>query len=153
MLLEYFSAAGPGHAAAAPRRAKIAAFRLRSPVFRIFVPRNRIADFSKFAGTKMKETGIRISIQGHAGDGNMHIQLMRDDMDKKLFGERCPKLMEELYAQAKIMGGQVSGEHGIGPARVGALETFIGHKMIALYQAHKNAFDEKHILNPGKVIR
>lgn len=52
-------------------------------------------------------------LQGHAGDGNMHIQLMRDDMDKKLFGERCPKLMEELYAQAKIMGGQVSGEHGI----------------------------------------
>ena len=48
-----------------------------------------------------------------SGDGNMHIQLMRDDMDKKLFGERCPKLMEELYAQAKIMGGQVSGEHGI----------------------------------------
>ena len=119
----------------------------------IVVPRNRIADFSKFAGTKMKETGIRISIQGHAGDGNMHIQLMRDDMDKKLFGERCPKLMEELYAQAKIMGGQVSGEHGIGHARVGALETFMGPQMIALYQAIKNAFDEKHILNPGKVIR
>ena len=119
----------------------------------IVVPRNRIADFSKFAGTKMKESGIRISIQGHAGDGNMHIQLMRDDMDKKLFGERCPKLMEELYAQAKIMGGQVSGEHGIGHARVGALETFMGPQMIALYQAIKNAFDEKHILNPGKVIR
>ena len=119
----------------------------------IVVPRNRIADFSKFAGTKMKETGIRISIQGHAGDGNMHIQLMRDDMDKKLFGERCPKLMEELYAQAKIMGGQVSGEHGIGHARVSALETFMGPQMIALYQAIKNAFDEKHILNPGKVIR
>lgn len=101
----------------------------------------------------MKETGIRISIQGHAGDGNMHIQLMRDDMDKKLFGERCPKLMEELYAQAKIMGGQVSGEHGIGHARVSALETFMGPQMIALYQAIKNAFDEKHILNPGKVIR
>ena len=40
----------------------------------IVVPRNRIADFSKFAGTKVEETGTRISIQGHAGDGNMHIQ-------------------------------------------------------------------------------
>ena len=119
----------------------------------IVVPRNRIADFSRFADTKMEETGIRISIQGHAGDGNMHIQLMRDDMEKKLFEERCPKLMEELYAQAKTMGGQVSGEHGIGHARVGALETFMGPQMIALYQAIKNAFDEKHILNPGKVIR
>lgn len=111
------------------------------------------ADFSKFAGTKMEETGIRISIQGHAGDGNMHIQLMRDDMDKKLFEERCPKLMAEPYAQAKVMSGQVSGEHGIGHVRVGALETFMGPQMIALYQAIKNAFDEKHILNPGKVIR
>ena len=119
----------------------------------IVVSRNRIADFSRFADTKMEETGIRISIQGHAGDGNMHIQLMRDDMDKKLFEERCPKLMEELYAQAKTMGGQVSGEHGIGHARVGALETFMGPQMIALYQAIKNAFDVKHILNPGKVIR
>ena len=78
---------------------------------------------------------------------------MRDDMDKKLFEERCPKLMAELYAQAKVMSGQVSGEHGIGHVREGALETFMGPQMIALYQAIKNAFDEKHILNPGKVIR
>ena len=126
---------------------------LKASTTDMVVPRNRIADFSRFADTKMEETGIRISIQGHAGDGNMHIQLMRDDMDKKLFEERCPKLMEELYAQAKTMGGQVSGEHGIGHARVGALETFMGPQMIALYQAIKNAFDEKHILNPGKVIR
>ena len=47
----------------------------------------------------------------------------------------------------------MSGEHGIGHARVGALETFMRPQMIALYQAIKNAFDEKHILNPGKVIR
>ena len=119
----------------------------------IVVPRNKIADFSRFADTKMDETGIRISIQGHAGDGNMHIQLMRDDMDKKLFEKRCPKLMDELYAEAKKMGGQVSGEHGIGHARVNALEDFMGDRMIALYRGIKAAFDEKGILNPGKVIR
>ena len=119
----------------------------------IVVPRNKIAEFSRFADVKMGETGIRISIQGHAGDGNMHIQLMRDDMDKALFHERCPKLMKELYAKAKELDGQVSGEHGIGHARVEALEEHMGPRMIALYKAIKAAFDEKNILNPGKVIR
>lgn len=114
---------------------------------------NKIADFSRFADVKMEETGIRISIQGHAGDGNMHIQLMRDDMDKALFHQRCPKLMRELYAKAKELDGQVSGEHGIGHARIEALEEHMGPRMIALYKAIKAAFDEKNILNPGKVIR
>lgn len=119
----------------------------------IVVPRNRIADFSKFADAKMEETGIRISIQGHAGDGNMHIQLMRDDMDKKLFEERCPRLMRELYGKAKEMGGQVSGEHGIGHARVAALADHVGPEMTALFKKIKMAFDDKNILNPGKVIQ
>lgn len=119
----------------------------------IVVPRNKIADFSRFANQKMAEYGIRISIQGHAGDGNMHIQLMRDDMDKQLFEERCPKLMADLYAKAKVMDGQVSGEHGIGHARVEALENYMGPRMIALFKAIKAAFDDKNIMNPGKVIR
>lgn len=119
----------------------------------IVVPRNRIADFSRFADAKMAEYEIRISIQGHAGDGNMHIQLMRDDMDKKLFEERCPRLMAELYAKAKEMDGQVSGEHGIGHARVAALAEHVGPEMIALFKKIKLAFDDKNILNPGKVIR
>ena len=119
----------------------------------IVVPRNKIADFSRFADAKMKEYGIRISIQGHAGDGNMHIQLMRDDMDKSLFEDRCPKLMADLYARAKEVDGQVSGEHGIGHARVQALENYMGDRMIALFRGIKAAFDEKNILNPGKVIR
>ncbi len=118
----------------------------------IVVPRNRIADFSKFADAKMKETGIRISIQGHAGDGNMHIQLMRDDMDASVFQERCPKLMRELYGKAKEMGGQVSGEHGIGHARVAALARHVGPEMTALFKKIKRVFDDKNILNPGKVI-
>ena len=119
----------------------------------IVVPRNKIAEFSRFADTKMEEYGIRISIQGHAGDGNMHIQLMRDDVDKLLFEERCPKLMSDLYAKAKEVDGQVSGEHGIGHARVTALENYMGARMIALFKGIKAAFDEKNILNPGKVIR
>ncbi|MCQ2530405.1 MAG: FAD-binding oxidoreductase [Lachnospiraceae bacterium] len=119
----------------------------------IVVPRNRIVDFSHFADQLMEKYGIRISIQGHAGDGNMHIQLMKDDMDKELFLKRGPLLMNELYEKAKELDGQVSGEHGIGHARVEALENHMGDRMITLYRAIKNAFDEKNILNPGKIIR
>ncbi len=118
----------------------------------IVVPRNRIADFSRFADTLMDKYEIRISIQGHAGDGNMHVQLLRDDMDPAVFAERDPELMRELYAKAKEMGGQVSGEHGIGHVRVGALAEHMGPEMIELFRGIKAVFDEKHILNPGKVI-
>ena len=119
----------------------------------IVVPGNKIADFSRFADTKMEQYGVRISIQGHAGDGNMHIQLMRDEMPKETFKTYCSIILKEFYEKAKELGGQVSGEHGIGHARVGALEDFMGDKMIALYKSIKAVFDEKNILNPGKVIR
>ncbi len=119
----------------------------------IVVPRNRIADFSRFADEKMKEYEIRISIQGHAGDGNMHIQLMRDNMEKHLFEDRCPRLMRDLYIKAKEMGGQVSGEHGIGHARVKALKEHLGSEVIGIFQGIKQVFDERTILNPGKVIQ
>lgn len=119
----------------------------------IVVPRNRIADFSRFADEKMEQYGVRISIQGHAGDGNMHIQIMRDDMEPKLFTARCSQVMKDFYGKAKELGGQVSGEHGIGHVRAAALEEFLGKDMIALYGGIKHVFDERGILNPGKIIR
>lgn len=119
----------------------------------IVVPRNAIADFVQYADAKSREYGIRLMINGHAGDGNTHIQLCRDDMPKEKFEEQTPLLMNDLYAKAKEAGGQVSGEHGIGHARAGYLEKFMGEDMIELYRGIKCAFDDRYILNPGKVIR
>ncbi len=118
----------------------------------VVVPSNRIADFSHFADSLMEKYEIRISIFGHAGDGNMHIMLMRDDMDPEVFKERYEALMYELYDKASEMGGQVSGEHGIGHARVKYLEKQMGPEMVGLFRGIKAVFDEKNILNPGKVI-
>ena len=58
----------------------------------------------------------------------------------------------ELYALSKELGGQLSGEHGIGNGRLTFLEDFVGSRMIQLYKAIKLAFDDKLILNPGKMI-
>jgi glycolate oxidase len=60
--------------------------------------------------------------------------------------------LKELYALSKQLGGQLSGEHGIGNGRLGYLEDFVGQRMYGLFRAVKHAFDEKNILNPGKVI-
>lgn len=119
----------------------------------IVVPRNRIADFVIFTEQKMKEIGIRISIQGHAGDGNMHLQLCRDEMPEPVFEEKKPQMMRALFGKAKEIGGQVSGEHGIGHAKADYLREFVGEDMERLYRGIKLAFDEHCILNPGKVIR
>lgn len=61
--------------------------------------------------------------------------------------------LTELYALSKELGGQLSGEHGIGNGRIDFLEEFVGPRMIALYKAIKLAFDDKLILNPDKMIR
>ena len=60
--------------------------------------------------------------------------------------------LKELYAKSKELGGQLSGEHGIGNGRLEFLEEFVGNRMYALYQSVKLAFDDKRILNPGKLI-
>lgn len=118
----------------------------------IVVPRDRIADFVLYTEAKMKEIGIRVCISGHAGDGNMHLQLCRDQMPVEEFEEKTPILMRALYGKAKEIGGQVSGEHGIGHAKAGFLKEFIGADMLRVYKGIKYAFDDKGILNPGKVI-
>ena len=118
----------------------------------IVVPRNKIADMVKLCDVKSREYGIRAVISGHAGDGNTHIQLCRDDLPVEEFEERLPKMVRELFAQAKIMGGQVSGEHGIGHAKAEYLAEFMGEDVLRLYRGIKLAFDDRYILNPGKVI-
>ena len=60
--------------------------------------------------------------------------------------------LTELYALAKSLGGQMSGEHGTGNGRLDYLKDFVGERMISLYKAIKLAFDDKLILNPGKII-
>ena len=60
--------------------------------------------------------------------------------------------LTELYALSKQLGGQLSGEHGIGNGRIEFLKDFAGPRLISLYKSIKLAFDDKLILNPGKMI-
>lgn len=118
----------------------------------VVVPRNAVAEFVKFTRIIEKEEGLRVRSFGHAGDGNLHVYLLRDDLDREEFRRRLQKSFVRLYDRARELGGQVSGEHGIGHAKRPFLPGVSGEIELGLMRQIKHAFDPNQILNPGKVV-
>ncbi len=118
----------------------------------VVVPRDVIPAFVRKTVQIGKEIGVRICSFGHAGDGNLHIYACKDDMEDAAWEKAVEQVMDELYVAAREMGGEVSGEHGIGHAKKGFLAESMGETQIKLMQGIKAAFDPKGILNPGKVV-
>lgn len=119
----------------------------------VVVPRNRVADFINFSHELEKEMGIRIPSFGHAGDGNLHLYICRDQMTQTTWENKLQEAFDRLYEKAFEMGGLVSGEHGIGYAKTGYLMQDYGAFEMALMDRIKHAFDPKNILNPKKVCQ
>ena len=119
----------------------------------VVVPRAHIAEYVKQAKRIASAHGIRVEPCGHCGDGNIHTEMLRGPgMSDEEWHSATHASLTELYALSKRLGGQLSGEHGIGNGRIEFLEEFVGPRMIRLYKAIKLAFDDKLILNPGKII-
>ena len=117
----------------------------------VVVPRNKIAEFVKFVNTLEKKYEIRIRSFGHAGDGNLHVYVCRDLLSEADWKAKLQSVMNAMYEKANVLEGQVSGEHGIGHAKIPFLSSSVGDVSINLMKAIKNSFDPKNILNPGKV--
>lgn len=117
----------------------------------VVVPVNKVDAFIKFTHALADEMGVRIPSFGHAGDGNLHIYICRDALDDKAWEDVLEKCFDRMYAEAVKMGGLVSGEHGIGYVKQGYLKRQYGDTHIGLMQGIKKVFDERNILNPGKV--
>ena len=118
----------------------------------VVVPRNLISEFVAFTKVIEKEEKLRIRSFGHAGDGNLHVYLLRDDLCKDEFRKRLNASFDRLYSKARELGGQVSGEHGIGFAKKQYLKEICGDTQIQIMKQIKEAFDPNNILNPGKVV-
>ena len=118
----------------------------------VVVPRNRIAEFIKYTHRIAEELGVRIPSFGHAGDGNLHIYICRDGAADEVWHEKLFKAFDMMYKKAHEIGGQVSGEHGIGFAKKAYLKESLGDTQIALMRGIKSAFDPKNILNPDKLF-
>ena len=94
---------------------------------------------------------VRIGTFGHAGDGNLHPDLVLERGDPN--GAAITKaVQDDLYQAALDLGGTVTGEHGIGSARVGWLEAQRGADAVRVMRAIKAALDPQGLLNPGRVL-
>ena len=111
-----------------------------------------VAEFVLFSHALQKKHGVRSRSFGHAGDGNLHIYVLRDDLAEDAWKRTLAAVFEELYAKARELGGQVSGEHGIGYAKKPYLRESLDPAVRALMRGVKDVFDPHHILNPGKVV-
>jgi glycolate oxidase len=105
----------------------------------------------------IKEIGARYKFRsvcyGHAGDGNLHTRIIKDDMSDELWnGEHIKKAIAEIFALCKKLGGTISGEHGIGLVQKEYMSIMFGEKEIELQKQIKKVFDPNLILNPGKIF-
>lgn len=118
----------------------------------VVVPRSKVADFVIFSHELQKKHNVRIRSFGHAGDGNLHIYVLRDDMDEATWKKTLAATFADLYAKSRELKGQVSGEHGIGFAKKPYLAESLSETYRGLMRGIKGVFDPKNILNPHKVV-
>lgn len=119
----------------------------------VVVPRNKVSEMVEFSHKLQDKIGIRIKSFGHAGDGNLHAYILKDDLSDEEWEKRLHLAMEEMYRKSRELNGQVSGEHGIGYAKKPYLNQSLAPEILEIMRGIKMAFDPKNILNPGKVCQ
>jgi glycolate oxidase len=119
----------------------------------VCVPRNSVADFIRYTHELQEQFDVRIRSFGHAGDGNLHVYVLKDAMNEEQWKKKLSEVFECMYKRARELNGVVSGEHGIGYAKREYLFEQYSEDYIGLMKNIKLAFDAKNILNPGKVCQ
>jgi glycolate oxidase len=117
----------------------------------IVVPRSRIPDMVRKIRELSQRTGLTMVSFGHAGDGNIHFNIMLDKKDP-VQHEKALGAVEEIFDFTLSLGGTLSGEHGVGITKAPYMSKEIHAESLALMRRIKTAFDPKGILNPGKML-
>lgn len=118
----------------------------------IVVPRSRLEDLFAFAARLQKRHGLPVACFGHAGDGNIHVNIMVDST-KPGQCKRAELAVDALFEQVIAWDGAITGEHGIGLAKKRWWPLAASPEYRRLHQAIKRAVDPKGILNPGKFVK
>lgn len=117
----------------------------------IVVPRSKIPDMVRKIIALKKNSGLIIASYGHAGDGNIHVNIMLDKRDDAALA-KATSVIAELFDYTLALGGSISGEHGVGTTKSAYIHKEIGPVELALMKKIKAVFDPKGILNPGKIF-
>lgn len=117
----------------------------------IVVPRSRLEDLFDFAARLQKKHKLQLACFGHAGDGNIHTNIMVD-FTQPGAKRRSEAALDELFQQVLAWGGSITGEHGIGIAKKRWWPLAVTPEARALHHTIKHALDPKWILNPGKFV-
>jgi glycolate oxidase len=118
----------------------------------VTVPRGKLVELMQFAAGLQERYGFPVACFGHAGDGNIHVNVMVADPDKKEVSEKMERALDDLFQFVIDSGGAITGEHGIGLAKKRWWPKAVSAESIALHQTIKHALDPAGILNPGKFL-
>lgn len=104
----------------------------------------------------IKRIGAKYGFQsvcyGHAGDGNLHVNILKGDLSDEFWQKELTFAIRELFEEVAKLGGTISGEHGIGLVQKPYLDIVFGETEMRLMREIKKVFDPHHILNPGKIF-
>ncbi len=117
----------------------------------VVVPRSRLKDIMRFIEELSAETRLPIPVFGHAGDGNLHVNILYDESLEEE-REKVPRVIRRLFEKVLDLGGTISGEHGIGITKAGYLGMELDNHQIQLMKDIKRVFDPNNILNPHKIF-
>jgi glycolate oxidase len=119
----------------------------------VVVPRSHIVDLVEFAEKLQTEHGFPIACFGHAGDGNIHVNIMADRYNRDAaVRKKVERALDELFSQVLAWGGVITGEHGIGLAKKRWWPEAVSDASRHLHETLKHALDPAGILNPGKFL-
>jgi len=119
----------------------------------VVVPRSRLVDLMEFAESLHAKHGFPIACFGHAGDGNIHVNIMADRYNRDdAVREKVEHALDDLFAQVLAWGGVITGEHGIGLAKKRWWPEATSQAVRDVHRRLKQALDPNDILNPGKFL-
>jgi len=119
----------------------------------VVVPRSRLVDLMEFAESLQAKHGFPIACFGHAGDGNIHVNIMADGYNRDAaVREKVERALDDLFAQVLNWGGVITGEHGIGLAKKRWWPNATSEVVRKVHHNLKQSLDPNDILNPGKFV-
>jgi len=116
------------------------------------VPRYYLPDLLKHVKAVGDKYGFKSVCYGHAGDGNLHVNIIKGELSDDVWNNQLPIAIREIFERIVELGGTISGEHGIGLVQKPYMDIAFSQVSMDLMRGIKKVFDPKGIMNPGKIF-